>query len=82
MTDKKDAKEITNDMLFADIMLRLASMEKLLLDKKVFSQEELVKVTEEIATKVSKIILEKAQSSKNIEEFILDLENSSKNLKN
>ena len=59
MTDKKN--ELTTDVLLADIMLRLTAMEKLLIEKKSFTQEELSKATEEIAQRVAKVVLEKAQ---------------------
>jgi len=79
MTDKKDAKnELTNDVLMADIMLRVTAIEKLLIEKGVFTQTELTAATEEIAKRVAKVVLEKVQGSKNIEEFVADLEASSK----
>lgn len=83
MTDKKtDSKqEITNDVLMADIMLRVTAIEKLLIEKGVFTQEELANSTDEIAKRVAKVVLEKAQSSKNIEEFISNLEAGAKNKK-
>lgn len=87
MTEKKpdNKQEITNDILMADVMLRVTAIEKLLIEKGVFTQEELSKSTEEIAKRVAKVVLEKAQSSKNVEEFIADLEataKSKKDLKN
>lgn len=74
MTDKPNKTEITNDVLIADTMLRVAAVEKLLIEKGVITQEELSVATEEIAKRVAKIVLEKAQSSKTIEEFISSLE--------
>jgi hypothetical protein len=75
MTDKKlDKQNVTNDILMADVMLRVTAMEKLLIEKGVFTQEELTATTEEIAKRVAKVVLEKAQASKNIEEFIASLE--------
>jgi hypothetical protein len=82
MTDKKDKKaEITNDILMADVMLRVTAIEKLLIEKGIFTQLELTQSTEDIAKRVAKVVLEKAQSSKNVEEFIADLEASSKDKK-
>ena len=75
MTDKKDPKkELTSDFLIADVMLRITSLEKLLLEKGVFTQEELSLTTDEIARKVAKVVLEKAQASKNLEELVTDLQ--------
>lgn len=76
-------KEITNDILLADIMLRLAALERLLLEKQVFSKEDLIKITEEIAKQAAKIVMEKAKNSKTIEELITNLEeDNKKELKN
>lgn len=81
MTDQKKKPEVTNDVLIADVMLRVAAIEKLLIEKGTFTQEELAKATDEIAKRVAKVVLEKAQSSKNIDEFIASLEGSVKEKK-
>ena len=79
MTDKKDGKnELTSDIMLADIMLRVTAMEKLLIDKGILNQAELAAVNDEIAKKVAKVVLERAQASKNLEEFVSDLEKSAK----
>lgn len=59
MTEKK--KEPSSDMMMADVMLRLTALEKLLMDKKIIDQEEFFQTMEEIAKKVSQVILEKAK---------------------
>lgn len=76
MSEKKsDSKqELTNDVLMADVMLRVTAIEKLLIEKGVFTQEELNKTTEDIAQRVAKVVLEKAQASKSVEEFVAKLE--------
>lgn len=83
MSEKKpdNKQELTNDVLMADVMLRITAIEKLLIDKGVFSQEELNQTTEEIAKRVAKVVLEKAQASKNIEEFVSSLEGSTNKVK-
>lgn len=63
MTDDKKKPEITNDILMADIMLRVTTMEKLLIDKGVVSKEEFLSVMEEIAKSVSKIVIDKANAA-------------------
>lgn len=79
MTDKKDGKnEFTSDIMMADIMLRVTAMEKLLIDKGILNQAELAAVNDEIAKKVAKVVLERAQASKNLQEFVADLEKSDK----
>lgn len=79
MSDKKN--EFANDVLMADIMLRLTAMEKLLIDKSIISKEELSSVTEDLAKRIAKVILEKAQSSKNVNDLISNLENDAKSKK-
>ena len=81
MSDKPKKQELTSDVLMADVMLRIAAIEKLLIEKGVFTQEELSKSTDEIAKRVAKVVLEKAQAAKNIDEFIADLEKSAKEKK-
>jgi TPP-dependent pyruvate/acetoin dehydrogenase alpha subunit len=77
MTNTKKP-EFSNDVFIADIMLRLSAIEKLLIEKGVFTQEELNATTEEIAKRVAKVVLEKAQSSKTIEELTASLSGSPK----
>ncbi len=61
MTDKKpESKEITTDVLLADIMLRLTAIETLLITKGVFTDVEFRQTMEDIAQKVTKTILDKA----------------------
>ena len=84
MTDKKpdNKQDITTDMLMADVMLRITAMEKILIDKGIFTVEELQASTKEIAERVTKVVMEKAASSKNIEDFISKLEIPKKDMKN
>ena len=79
MTDNK--AEITNDVLIADIMLRITAIEKLLIDKGAFTQAELAQATDDIAKRVAKVVLEKAEASKSMEDFLANLE-ASANAKN
>ena len=84
MSDKKpdNKQDITTDMLMADVMLRITAMEKILIDKGIFTVEELQASTKEIAERVTKVVMEKAASSKNIEDFISKLEIPKKDMKN
>lgn len=74
MSDNKTDIGVNMDVMLADVMLRLTAMEKLLISKGIFTQDELVACTEDIAKKIAKGILEKMQSSKTIEEFVSNLE--------
>lgn len=77
MTNTKKP-ELSNDVFIADIMLRISAIEKLLIEKGVFTQEELNATTEEIAKRVAKVVLEKAQSAKSIEELTASLKGAPK----
>jgi len=57
------SSKITNDVMIADICLRIKTMEKVLVDKGIFTREEYNKAMEEITAEISKIILEKANQS-------------------
>jgi TPP-dependent pyruvate/acetoin dehydrogenase alpha subunit len=82
MGDKKlDQQEITSDILITDAMLRITALEKLLIEKGVFTQAELTAATEEIAKKAAQRVLEKAKSSKDIQDFISKLEAITKDKK-
>jgi hypothetical protein len=72
MIKKND--DFANDVLMADLMLRLTAMEKLLLDKGLFTKAEFMQVVDEIAQKASDAVMEKAKISKNTEDFIANLE--------
>jgi TPP-dependent pyruvate/acetoin dehydrogenase alpha subunit len=66
--NKKEAEDLTTDILISDAIIRLSALEKLLLDKNIFTKEELSNVTAEIVESVSKIIL------KNVEEKPVDFD--------
>lgn len=62
-----------SDILIADLMLRVAALEKLLIKKEMITQKEFVQEVEEISIQAAKIVLEKAGMSKNIDDFIFNL---------
>lgn len=72
--DKKELPEYNTDLYLADILLRLTVLEKMLFDKKILDKDEYAKELEAIAIKTSKEILKKVESSKNVEDFIKQLE--------
>lgn len=77
--DKKDPPSENVDLYLADILLRLSVLEKMLFEKNILLKEEYIKELEDIATKTSKEILKKVENSKNVKEFIAQLEEKSKN---
>lgn len=78
MKNKKNQLDITNDILIANMMLRITAMEKLLINKAIFTQEELLKITDYFSQKVANMVLEKAKTSNTLEELISSLESSAK----
>ena len=72
--NKKQAEELTNDVLIADALLRLKTLETLLLEKGVFTKEEYDKATAEIASKIAKTILQRANVPGDLDELINSLQ--------
>lgn len=69
MSDEKDdKKELNSSLLVADIMLRITALEKLLIEKGVFTSAELTTVTDDIAKRVAKVVLDKVQAAQNVVE--------------
>jgi hypothetical protein len=74
MSNKKtDPTDLTYDNLLADTMLRVTALEKILLDKGLITTEELTAVTEALVEKVTKVIMEKVESAKNLDDFVESL---------
>lgn len=81
MNDKKPT-DITVDLLIADAMLRITVLEKLLISKGVFSKEELLQETTLLIEQVSKVVMNKVESSKDLNDFISSLTGNKKVLDN
>jgi hypothetical protein len=63
--------ELTNDMLIADLLMRVKCIENLLIAKGVFSKEELLAEMEVVAKQIAKSVLEKAGvSNENVENLL------------
>lgn len=77
MSDKKPT-DLTTDVLLADAMLRITALEKLLISKGLFTKEELSQVTDVLIEQISKAIMGKVNSSKNLDDFIISLTSTSK----
>lgn len=61
---KEDAEKITNDVLIADALLRIKTIENLLIEKGIISKEEFSNHLNELTAKISKTILDKANMKK------------------
>lgn len=75
--DKKESQELTIDILLADCLIRLSTIEKLLISKNVFSQEEFAKAMHEISSKITKSILEKANVPGDLDKIVENLHHKS-----
>lgn len=73
MTDKKPPVDLNTDILLADALLRLTALEKVLIQKGLITKDELNEVTASLVEKVTKVILDKVQSSKDLNEFVASL---------
>lgn len=76
--NKKDASELTSDMLVADALLRIKTLESLLLAKGIFTQEEYYKEMDEITKVIAKSILQKANVPGGLDDLINTLQGKSK----
>lgn len=76
--NKKQADELTNDVLIADALLRLKTLETLLIGKGIFTQEEFTAATNDIAAKIAKTILRNANVPGNLDELIAGLQGNKK----
>lgn len=75
---KKQDDDLASDMTIADILLRLKTLENLLISKKVFTLDEFIQEMNEISSKVAKAILQKANIPGDLDELIKNLQNDSK----
>lgn len=72
--NKKQAEEFTNDVLIADVLLRLTTLEHLLVSKGVFTQAEYDLATQEMSTKIVKTILQRANVPGDLDVLIKNLQ--------
>lgn len=56
----KKENDITNDVLIADALLRIKTIENLLISKGVFTKDEFQDELEAVAKKIAKSLLQKA----------------------
>lgn len=75
---KKQAEEFTNDVLLADALLRLTTLENLLIEKGVFTREEFNKATNIAASNIAKVILQRANIPGDLDALVRNLPGFSK----
>ena len=72
--NKKEAEELTNDILIADALLRIRTLETILIAKGVFSAEEFQEEMNVITKIIAKSILQKAKVPGDLDELIKNLQ--------
>lgn len=72
--NKKEAEDLTTDVLLADAILRLSTLEDLLVAKGIFTKEEFNKATYEAAAKITKVILQRANVQGDLDSIISNLQ--------
>lgn len=76
--NNKQAENLTNDVLLADALLRLTTLENLLVAKGIFSREEFNKATNEAASNLARVILQRANVPGDIDALVRNLPGFSK----
>lgn len=79
MSDNKQAINLTNDTLVAEVLLRIQAIENLLVSKGLLSKEELKKELNTVSGVVMKEILKKANVPGDLDALVETL-NSTKNI--
>lgn len=80
---KKIEFEMSQDVLLADALLRLTALENVLIQKGLITRDELNQVASGLVEKITKVVIDKVQSSKDLNDFIDNLSNEvQKNPKN
>ncbi len=70
---KRDPELLSNDLLIADALLRLKTIENLLISKGVFTKEEYSAEMESITHQIAKTLLEKANVPGDLDELLRSL---------
>lgn len=72
--------DMSNDIMIADILLRITTLEKLLVSKGILSQEEINTTMDDLSSKILKSILEKSNIPGDHDEILKNMkDDKSKN---
>lgn len=74
--EKLEATELTNYVLIADALLRLKTLENLLLSKGIFTKEEFSQSMKDVSEIIVRAILEKAHVPGDLDEIIKNLQST------
>ncbi len=74
MDDKRTPQEMTVDILLADVLLKINVLVKVLVDKGLIDHNTFNSELENASKHISKLILEKADKSNSLQDFVSKLE--------
>ena len=72
--NKKQADELTNDVLIADALLRVKTLENILIDKGILTREEFQAEIMMVTQVIAKSILQKANVPGDLDEIVKNLQ--------
>jgi len=70
------AKEITNEVLIADALLRLRALESLLITKGIITEKEFEEQLTGLTNQITKVLLQKANVPGDLDDIIAKLKKS------
>lgn len=70
---KKTNDSIENQIIITDALLRITAIEKILIDKGIVTSDELLEVSSDLAQKIAKDILKKANVNGDIDAIVSEL---------
>lgn len=76
--NKKEAQGITSDVMIADALLRVKTLENILIAKGVFTREEYNQEMENVTKVIAKAILEKAGAAKELLDDLQEIQQPKK----
>lgn len=76
--NKKQSESLTNDVLAADALLRIKTIENLLIAKGIFTVDEFTNELEALAAKIAKTILQNAKVPGDLDKLINSLQGNKK----
>lgn len=72
--DKKQAQEINSEILLTDLLIRVSTLEKLLINKGFITQEEFTNTMKETAFNIMKDVLQKANVPGDLDKILNDMQ--------
>jgi hypothetical protein len=68
--NKKDLERLEQEIIIADILLRLTTIEKILIKNNITNNEEFSSIMKDLSEKVAKSLLEKANITQDLDSIV------------